>query len=171
MSAYPNVVPGAVFNRLTVIERTPNRRSDSKLWACRCECGTTLDVTARRLANGHLKSCGCLLHDFENYEPHGPHSHGHCQGEGGATPTYRSWRAMMNRCNPATKVKGYQKHYVRKGVKVCERWRSFEAFLEDMGERPAGKTLDRYPDPAGNYEPGNCRWATTSEQNLNKRGS
>jgi hypothetical protein len=68
---------------------------------------------------------------------------------------------MLNRC------KHNRKNY--EDVTVCERWRSFENFLADMGERPPGRSIDRWPNPAGNYEPGNCRWATHREQSLNKR--
>lgn len=79
------------------------------------------------------------------------------------TPTYRTWQAMLSRVrNPR-----YAKWYV--GVGVCDRWLKFDNFLEDMGERPTGKTLDRFPDRTGNYEPGNCRWATWSEQNYNRK--
>lgn len=83
-----------------------------------------------------------------------------------ATPTWNSWYAMQRRCheiaNPA-----YER-YGGRGITVCDRWRdSFEAFLTDMGERPLGKTLDRI-DPDGNYEPGNCRWATPLEQRHNR---
>ena len=74
---------------------------------------------------------------------------------------------MHARCrNP--NLKG-SKYYVGYGITVCERWQSFDNFLADMGPRPAGKTLDRYPDNTGNYEPGNCRWATWSEQAFNRR--
>jgi hypothetical protein len=61
------------------------------------------------------------------------------------------------------------KYYGQRGITVCERWREFKNFLADMGERPSGKTIDRYPNKNGNYEPGNCRWATAKEQRANRR--
>lgn len=90
--------------------------------------------------------------------------HGHATGNG--TPTYTSWSAMRTRCTNPNHDK-YQ-YYGGSGVKVCDRWGSFENFLEDMGERPEGTTLDRI-DPFGHYEPGNCRWATPAVQGANKR--
>lgn len=84
------------------------------------------------------------------------------------TPTYGSWRSMKRRCHDP-KHKSYPRYGAR-GVAVCDRWReSFESFLADMGPRPNGKTLDRFPNPNGHYEPGNCRWATPAEQARNRR--
>jgi hypothetical protein len=81
-------------------------------------------------------------------------------------PEYRSWEGMRRRCsNP--KADNYA-YYGARGIYVCERWRTFQNFLTDMGPRPPGKTLDRI-DVNGNYEPGNCRWATASEQRANQR--
>jgi hypothetical protein len=80
--------------------------------------------------------------------------------------TYNSYRGMLNRCRYPNAT-GY-KSYGGKGITVCERWQRFENFLQDMGVRPEGKSIDRHPNPAGNYEPGNCRWATPKEQQQNK---
>lgn len=93
-----------------------------------------------------------------------PFKHGYSK-----TPIHRTWCGMMTRCfNPSDKKFHL---YGGRGITVCERWRkSFENFLADMGEKPGPEfSLDRYPDPNGNYEPGNCRWATLSEQARGKR--
>lgn len=95
-------------------------------------------------------------------------THGHVRN-GKASPTYISWRAMLDRCYCKTAEK--YGVYGLIGVSVCEQWRSFTGFLADMGARPAGKTLDRFPDKGGNYEPGNCRWATWKEQAANRRNA
>lgn len=81
--------------------------------------------------------------------------------------TYISWRSMKTRC--LNKNQECYKHYGGRGITVCKRWMTFENFLADMGQAPPGLTLDRYPNNNGNYEPGNCRWATMSEQKNNTR--
>lgn len=93
--------------------------------------------------------------------------HGHAPGDGKPSRTYNSWVCMRSRCHSPKSDKYYA--YGARGISVCDRWReSFTNFLEDMGERPEGKTLDRV-DPGGNYEPGNCRWATPLEQSSHIR--
>ena len=93
--------------------------------------------------------------------------HGHA-GDGihGGTRTYRSWSAMRRRCYNQ-RAENYSL-YGGRGIKVCEQWRNFENFLNDMGERPVGTSIDRI-DPNGNYEPANCRWATPMQQRHNQR--
>ncbi len=80
------------------------------------------------------------------------------------TPTYCSWNSMIRRCSPESR----EKYPSYANIEVCERWKEFSNFLEDMGERPEGTSLDRI-DVFGNYEPDNCRWATLSQQQRNKK--
>lgn len=84
------------------------------------------------------------------------------------SPTYHSWQSMLARCRFTSRDPS--KKYAGRGITVCERWRSFDNFLADMGERPAGTTLDRI-NPNGHYEPGNCRWSTPREQARNRRNA
>lgn len=152
---------GRAFGDLTVLSREPNRGTRA-IWKCRCSCGATVSVVGKELRKG-TRSCGCLrsrtakrLHT----------RHGRSE-----TPLYNIWTLMLKRCiNPRDR---FYASYGGRGIRVCARWRGptgFENFLADMGERPAGMTLDRR-DNDGHYEPGNCRWATRFEQAHNKRNT
>lgn len=129
-------------------------------WRCRCDCGLEILARSDKLVAGRKKSCSITKHEFKWHIP--------APGITTLNPNeYSSWAAMWARCRNK-KHRGYAR-YGGRGIKLCKRWESFAAFLADMGPKPTAKhSIDRYPNNAGNYEPGNCRWATDAEQRHNK---
>ena len=155
---------GQRFGRLTVVGPSSNAQTCAqRLWAVVCDCGERRDVQGSNLRGGSTASCGCLAREvFSKTAARTNYRHGMTY-----SPEWRTWSSMLTRCNNE-KSKCYR-YYGAKGVSICERWRSFENFVADVGPRPAGTTLDRIDNSRG-YEPENCRWATIDVQNRN-RGS
>lgn len=140
------------FGKLIVIRRGKNSSSGQTRWICKCECGNTTTVFGSNLKAKRTKSCGCLSKQIAT-------KHGYC-----GTSIYTIWQNMMKRCHTPT-YRDY-KYYGGRGIKVCDRWHVFEFFLEDMGERPKGLTIDRINND-GNYCKENCRWSTWRQQTRN----
>lgn len=153
---------GLVFGMLTVLDKVPdtNGPAGTAVWLCRCECGNTIQVASALLRDGKTKNCGCKIYSPGKEKPYRHHMTG--------SPVYGSWANMVARCNNV-KNPAYG-DYGGRGIKVCERWLDFRNFFDDMGDRPEGHTLDRI-DPNGDYCKENCRWATISVQNKNRRPS
>jgi hypothetical protein len=154
---------GSVFGRLTVLAGT--RKNAARYCLCRCACGVEKEVALSSLRRGATKSCGCLNREMAR-ERNSIINRTHGQTR---SSEFKAWQGIWQRCSNQND-KDYAK-YGGRGIGVCARWASFEAFLDDMGKKPSPHhSLDRV-DVNGNYEPGNCRWTTIHVQNRNKRSN
>jgi hypothetical protein len=149
---------GQRFGRLVAL-RTDGRYRSEFRWRVCCDCGAEKTVLGTNLRSGYTQSCGCL-HAEKTVAANTIHGMRY-------SAEFRTWTAIRDRCTNANS-KSYS-NYGGRGIKVCERWREFSAFYADMGPRPSrAHSIDRI-DVNGNYEPGNCRWATASQQARNTR--
>jgi hypothetical protein len=149
-------ITGERYGRLIAVRRVQNRGRRT-VWLFECDCGNSKEISLEAVRRGLTQSCGCIRKEENTRRST---KHGHSIGQ--RSRTWRAWQHAKGRClnphDPKFPI------YGGRGITMCERWRNdFRAFLADMGECPPGKTLDRI-NPHGNYEPANCRWATSHEQ-------
>lgn len=146
---------GKVFGQRIVIGYAGLSKWGSALWCVQCTCGRISFVAGIALRQEKQIQCRHCASKKSNF------IHGLVE-----TPTYSSWHNMMKRCYNVKNPSYF--YYGSRGIKVCKRWQKFENFFVDMGKRPENMSIDRINND-GNYEPKNCRWATHSEQQKNKR--
>lgn len=154
-------ITGQRFGRLTALLETSHRTDHGlSLWVCKCDCGrvVVIDRPYKR------KSCGCLRAETMRLTALAANGKRRGTANQVRNRTRNIWRNMLLRCSDAGRPDFHR--YGGRGIRVCDRWRDFENFYADIGPQPYGQSLDRINND-GNYEPGNCRWATRTVQNNN----
>jgi hypothetical protein len=157
-------ITGQTFGHLTALEPVGKTKAGEVLWQCRCKCDSLASVASSDLRRGRTISCGCVRWSRISVGTHR-------ESRNGRSPEYRAWIAMRSRCTHSNRRDFHR--YGGRGITVCERWQQYELFIADLlatiGRRPSSKySIDRI-DSNGNYEPGNVRWATASQQRRNQR--
>lgn len=157
---------GTRFGRLVVLEQAPvaiRKNGTARRYLCRCDCGTEKVVDSGALRAGLTQSCGCLHRELLSKQEM---RHGHSAG-GSVSTEYASWKAARARCENPKNPK--YSDYGGRGITFCERWKLFDNFIADMGLKPSPSYSIERKNVNGNYEPGNCIWATAKVQANNQR--